>query len=62
MNDHTSFNTPDDENAENALNDAASIIDGAASILDANNDGIPDVYQQDKPQNNAGGAANQPKP
>lgn len=40
MNDHTSFNTPDDENAENALNDAASIIDGAASVLDANNDGI----------------------
>jgi molecular chaperone GrpE len=39
MNDHTGFNTPDDENAEKALNDAASIIDGAAGILDANNDG-----------------------
>lgn len=40
MNDQTGFNTPDDDNAENALNDAASIIDGAASDLDANGDGI----------------------
>lgn len=39
MNDHTGFNSPDDEGAEKALNDAASIIDGAASRLDANNDG-----------------------
>lgn len=34
----------------------------AEETADANNDGIPDVYQQDKPQNNPGGAANQPKP
>lgn len=34
----------------------------AEETADANNDGIPDVYQQDKPQNNVGGAANQPKP
>jgi len=39
MNDQTGFNTPDDAGAENALNDAASIIDGAAYVLDANNDG-----------------------
>jgi molecular chaperone GrpE len=39
MNDHTGYNTPDDEGAEKALDEAASIIDGAASILDANNDG-----------------------
>ena len=34
MNDHTSFNTPDDEGAERALDDAASIIDDAAGALD----------------------------
>lgn len=34
----------------------------AEETADANNAGIPDVYQQDKPQNNVGGAANQPKP
>ncbi|MBN9130573.1 MAG: Na+/H+ antiporter NhaA [Paenarthrobacter ureafaciens] len=34
----------------------------AEETADANNDGIPDVYQHDEPQNNAGGAANQPKP
>jgi molecular chaperone GrpE len=39
MTDHTSFNTPDDEGAEQALDDAASIIDGAANVLDANSDG-----------------------
>jgi molecular chaperone GrpE len=39
VNDHTGFNTPDDEGAESALNDAASIIDGAANVLDRNNDG-----------------------
>lgn len=39
MNDHTGFNTPDDEGAESALNDAASIIDGAADVLDADHDG-----------------------
>ncbi len=39
MNDSTGFNTPDDEGAENALTDAASIVDGAANALDTNNDG-----------------------
>ncbi|MGC4176125.1 nucleotide exchange factor GrpE [Demequina sp.] len=39
MNDHTGFNTPDDEGAEDALSEAASIIDGAASVIDANHDG-----------------------
>jgi len=39
MNDHTGFNTPDDENAENALTDAEAIINDAANVLDANNDG-----------------------
>jgi len=39
MNDQTGFNTPDDEAAESALNDAASIINDAANVLDANNDG-----------------------
>jgi molecular chaperone GrpE len=39
MNDPTGFNTPDDEGAENALTDAASIVDGAANALDTNNDG-----------------------
>jgi len=39
MTDQTGFNTPDDEGAESALNDAASIIDGAANVLDANHDG-----------------------
>jgi len=39
MNDHTGFNTPDDENAETALNDAKAIINDAANVLDANNDG-----------------------
>ena len=39
MNDHTGFNTPDDEGAESALSDAASIIDGAANVLDADHDG-----------------------
>jgi len=34
MNDHTGYNTPDDEGAESALNDAASIIDDAAGALD----------------------------
>jgi molecular chaperone GrpE len=39
MNDHTGFNTPDDEGAESALSDAASIIDGAANVLDRDHDG-----------------------
>ena len=39
MNDQTGFNTPDDEAAESALSDAASIINDAANVLDANNDG-----------------------
>lgn len=39
MNDHTGFNTPDDEGAEHALDEAASIIDGAATVLDADHDG-----------------------
>ena len=39
MNDQTGFNTPDDDGAERALNDAASIINDAANVLDANNDG-----------------------
>jgi molecular chaperone GrpE len=39
MNDHTGFNTPDDEGAESALTDAASIIDGAANVLDRDRDG-----------------------
>lgn len=39
MNDHTGFNTPDDDGAESALGEAASIIDGAASALDRDNDG-----------------------
>jgi len=39
MNDHTGFNTPDDEGAEGALSEAASIIDGAANVLDRDHDG-----------------------
>lgn len=39
MNDQTGFNTPDDEDAERALNEAASIINDAANVLDVNNDG-----------------------
>ena len=39
MNDHTGFNTPDDEGAESALNEAASIVNDAADVLDVNNDG-----------------------
>ena len=40
MNDHTGFNTPDDEGAEDALSAAESIINDAASDLDADGDGI----------------------
>ena len=39
MNDQTGFNTPDDEGAESALSDAASIINDAANVLDADKDG-----------------------
>ena len=39
MTEHTGFNTPDDEGAESALNEAESIVNDAADVLDANNDG-----------------------
>jgi len=39
MNDQTGFNTPDDEGAESALSEAASIINDAADVLDADKDG-----------------------
>lgn len=43
MNDHTGFNTPDDEGAEDALAAVESIIDGAADDLDTNKDGKIDA-------------------
>ena len=39
MNDQTGLNTPDDEGADNALDDAREIINAAAEQLDQNNDG-----------------------
>lgn len=40
MNENTGFNTPDDEGAEGALNDAQKIIDDAASEIDRDGDGV----------------------
>lgn len=40
MNDQTGFNTPDDEGAEDALNDAEKIIEDAASEIDRDGDGV----------------------